>query len=61
MTTRAINVDINDPDKVSLVMVITDMKKTADFMNTKELKHRMDSAGVIGAPAAYFYHVVKQY
>ena len=61
MTTRAINVDINDPNKVSLVMVITDMKKTADFMHTKELKHRMDSAGVIGAPDVFFYHVVKQY
>ena len=61
MTTRAINVDLNDPNKVSLVMVITDMKKTSDFMNTKELKHRMDSAGVIGAPNVFFYHVVKQY
>jgi hypothetical protein len=61
MTTRAINVDVNDPNKVSLVMVITDMKKTADFMHTKELKHRMDSAGVVGAPDVFFYHVVKQY
>lgn len=61
MTTRAINVDINDPNKVTLVMVITDMKKTADFMQTKELKHRMDSAGVVGAPDVFFYHVVKQY
>ncbi len=61
MTTRAINVDIDDPNKVMLVMVITDMKKTADFMNTKELKHRMDSAGVVGAPDVFFYHVVKQY
>ncbi len=61
MTTRAINVDINDPNKVTLVMVITDMKKTADFMQTKELKHRMDSAGVMGAPDVFFYHVVKQY
>jgi len=61
MTTRAINVDLNDPNKVSLVMVITDMKKTEDFMHTKELKHRMDSAGVIGAPDVFFYHVVKQY
>ena len=61
MTTRGINVDINDPNKVTLVMVITDMKKTEDFMHTKELKHRMDSAGVVGAPDVFFYHVVKQY
>ena len=61
MSTRAINVDINDPNKVTLVMVIGDMKKTEAFMQTKELKHRMDSSGVIGAPDAFFYHVVKQY
>jgi hypothetical protein len=62
MTTRAINVDIDDPNMVSLVMVITDMKKTEDFMHTKELKHRMDSAGVVGGPPdVFFYHVVKQY
>jgi hypothetical protein len=62
MTTRAINVDIDDPNMVSLVMVITDMKKTEDFMHSKELKHRMDSAGVVGGPPdVFFYHVVKQY
>jgi len=61
MTTRGINVDINDPNKVTLVMVITDTKKTEDFMHTKELKHRMDSAGVVDAPDVFFYHVVKQY
>lgn len=61
MTDRSIGVDIDDPNKVSLVMVIGDMKKATDFMNSKELKHRMDSAGVVGPPDVYFYHVVKQY
>ncbi len=61
MTDRAISQFTNDPRMVSLVMVITDMKKTEDFMHSKELKHRMDSAGVVGAPDVFFYHVVKQY
>src|ERR1019366_6071801 len=60
-TERAIGQYIDDPHMVSLVMVIADMKKATDFMHTKELKHRMDSAGVVGAPDVFFYHVVKQY
>jgi hypothetical protein len=61
MTDRSIGQDIDDPNRVSLVMVISDMKKATEFMNSKELKHRMDSAGVVGPPDVYFYHVVKQY
>lgn len=61
ITDRAIGQYIGDPHKVSLVMAIADMKKAGDFMNRKELKHRMDSAGVVGTPDVFFYHVVKQY
>ena len=61
ITDRAIGQYIGDPHKVSLVMAIADMKKAGDFMNRKELKHRMDSAGVLGTPDVFFYHVVKQY
>ncbi len=61
ITDRAINQYLDDPHMVSLVMAIADMKKAQDFMNTKELKHRMDSAGVVGPPNVFFYHVVKQY
>lgn len=61
ITDRAINQNLNDPQMVSLVMAIADMKKAQDFMNSKELKHRMDSAGVVGPPDIFFYHVVKQY
>jgi hypothetical protein len=61
ITDRAINQYIDDPNMVSLVMAIADMKKAEDFMQRKELKHRMDSAGVVGPPDVYFYHVVKQY
>jgi|SRR5665213_3453162 len=61
ITDRSINQYLDDPHMVSLVMAIADMKKAHDFMNTKELKHRMDSAGVVGPPDVFFYHVVKQY
>jgi hypothetical protein len=61
ITDRAISEYLGDPHMVSMVMAIADMKKAGDFMQRKELKHRMDSAGVIGAPDVFFYHVVKQY
>lgn len=61
ITDRAIGQYIDDPHMVSLVLAIADMKKAGDFMNRKELKHRMDSAGVVGHPDVFFYHVVKQY
>lgn len=61
ITDRAISQYIGDPHMVSLVMAIADMKKAGDFMKRKELKHRMDSAGVVGPPDVFFYHVVKQY
>jgi hypothetical protein len=61
MKTRAISVNIDDPAMVTLVIVTGDMKKAEDFMQTKELKHRMDSAGVVSKPDIFFYHVVKQF
>jgi len=61
ITDRAISQYIGDPHMLSLVLAIADMKKAGDFLQRKELKHRMDSAGVVGAPDVFFYHVVKQY
>lgn len=61
MADRAISEVNGNPNEVSLVIAISDLKKTEDFMHSKELKHRMDSAGVIGTPDIFMYHVVKQY
>jgi hypothetical protein len=61
MKTRAIDVNMDDTNMVTVVAVIADMKKAEDFMQSKELKHRMDSAGVVSKPDVFFYHVVKQY
>jgi len=61
ITDRAINQYLDDPDRVSLVFAIANMKQAENFMHTKELKLRMDSAGVVGLPDVFFYNVVKQY
>lgn len=61
MTDRAVSQSIDDPNFVSVVIVINDMKKATDFMNSKDLKDKMAEAGVVGPPDVFMYHVVKQY
>jgi len=61
MTDRAVSQSIDDPNFVSVVMIISDMKKATDFMNSKDLKDKMAEAGVVGPPDVFVYHVIKQY
>ena len=61
MTDRAVSQSIDDPNFVSVVIVINDMKKATDFINSKDLKDKMAEAGVVGPPDIFFYHVVKEY
>jgi len=61
MTDRAVSKSIDDPNFVSVVVAIGDMKKATDFMNSKDLKDKMKEAGVVGPPDVFMYHVVKQY
>ena len=61
MTDRAVSQSIDDPNFVSVVFAISDMKKATDFMNSKDLKDKMKDAGVVGPPDVFMYHVVKQY
>ena len=61
MVDRAVSQFIDDPTLVSVVIVINDMKKATDFMNSKDLKDKMAEAGVTGPPDIFMYHVVKQY
>lgn len=61
LTDRAISTFVDDPHMVSVVLVVNDMKKAQDFMNSKDLKDKMNEAGVEGAPDIFFYHVIKEY
>ena len=58
---RAVSYAVGDPHMVSVVLVVTDMKKATDFMHSKDLKDKMTEAGVEGPPDIFFYHVVKQW
>lgn len=61
VTDRGVGYSYEDKNNVTVVMAINDMKKARDFIKSPELRARMDSAGVIGKPDIFFYHVVKQY
>ncbi len=61
VTDRGVGYSYEDKNDVTVVLAINDMKKARDFSKSPELKARMDSAGVIGKPDIFFYHVVKQY
>ncbi len=61
LTDRAVGTFADDPHMVSVVLVVNDMKKAQDFMNSKDLKDKMKEAGVEGAPDIFFYHVIKEY
>jgi hypothetical protein len=61
LTDRAVSQAVGDPHMVSVVLVVSDMKKAEDFSHSKGLKDKMAEAGVEGAPDIFFYHVIKQY
>jgi len=61
VTDRIVAYDMDDNHNVTVVLGINDMKKARDFAKSPELKARMDSAGVVGKPDMFFYHVVKKY
>ena len=61
LTDRAVSRGVGDPNMVSVVLAVSDMKKAEDFMKSKDLKDKMTEGGVVGAPDIWFYHVVKQW
>jgi hypothetical protein len=49
---------IDDPNMVTIVFAITDMKKAKENINSEAKKKLMMDAGVIGAPEMVFYKVM---
>ena len=58
---RALAHDINDNHQVEIVFAVTDMKKAKAFLQSKDLKDKMEKAGVEGKPVPFFYNIVKMY
>ncbi len=58
---RAIGHPIDDPHEAILVFAVTDMAKAKAFLQSKDLKDKMEKAGVEGKPVSFFYNIVKMY
>jgi len=50
-----------DNNDVSVVFAVNDMAKAKAFVNSKDLKDRMEKAGVEGQPSFFFYSIVQMY
>ena len=61
LTDRALGHDIDDNHNVEIVFAVTDMAKAKAFLQSKDLKDKMEKAGVEGKPTSFFYDLVKMY
>ena len=58
---RGIGHSVDDKQQVVLVFAITDMAKAKAFLQSADLKDRMEKAGVEGKPTSFFYNIEKMY
>ena len=58
---RGIGHAVDDNHQVTVVFAVTDMTKAKAFLQSKELKDKMEKAGVEGKPTPFFYNIVKMY
>jgi hypothetical protein len=58
---RLLAYEAGDNKSVTIVFMVSDMKKAKDFLASKDLKEKMAAAGVDGPPTAFFYKVSQQY
>ena len=58
---RGIGHDVDDNHKVSIVFAVTDRTKAKAFLQSQDLKDKMEKAGVEGKPVPFFYNIVKMY
>jgi len=61
LTDRVISHTIGDDHNVTLVFAVDDIAKAKAFINSKDLKDKMQEAGVDGPPSFYFYKIVEKY
>lgn len=58
---RGLGYSVGDNHIVSIVFAVTDMQKAKAFMGSKDLKEKMEKAGVDGPPTSLFYNIVQKY
>lgn len=60
-TDRLLAYNSDDNHMVSIVMLVSDMKKAEDFSKSPELKAKMEAGGVEGPPTFFYYTIAKIY
>jgi hypothetical protein len=58
---RAVGYDVDNNHMVTMIFTITDMVKARAFMNSQDLRNKMEEAGIEGDPVAFMYNVVERY
>ena len=58
---RGLGHAIDDNHQVSIIFAVTDRTKAKAFLQSKDLKDKMEKAGVEGKPVAFYYNIVKMY
>ena len=61
LTDRVLSYSIGDNHQVSIVFLVSDMKKAEDFSKSPELKAKMEAGGVEGPPTFFYYTIAKKY
>ncbi len=58
---RALGHAVDDTHQVVIVFAVTDMAKAKAFLQSADLKDKMEKAGVEGKPTSFFYNIEKMY
>jgi hypothetical protein len=61
LTDRSVGYESGNNKMVTIVAVVSDLKKARDFFASKQLKEKMEAAGVDGPPDIFFYNLIKKY
>lgn len=61
LTDRVIGHVAGDDHSVFIVFAVADMAKAKAFMESKDLKDKMNEAGVVGPPTSFFYRIAARY
>ncbi|MDP4244951.1 MAG: hypothetical protein Q8932_03815, partial [Bacteroidota bacterium] len=61
LTDRVIGHAVGDDHDVVLVFAVADVAKAKAFMESKDLKDKMNEAGVVGPPTSFMYKIAARY
>jgi hypothetical protein len=61
LTDRVVGHTVGDDHRVTLVFAVADVNKAKAFIKSKDLKDKMNEAGVDGAPTFFFYRIAVRY